>query len=64
MLDVNDAKVQNAIQEGVDRLCKTLDPLFPGYDNGGINSDIAFSIHRLVEAKLVEHNLATDKEEM
>jgi hypothetical protein len=62
MLKLQDEKVQDVIFEAVKAACAKLDEVFPGKDNGGINSNIAGSIEKCIEQELIKWNLAIEED--
>ena len=54
--------INNIIRQAVKAACEILDIRFSGYECGGINSQIAYSIQKEIERQLIEHNLIKETE--
>jgi hypothetical protein len=53
-------KTNYVIHDAVTACCNSLDPHFPGYENGGIDSNMAAAIEKTVRAELLKRDLIRD----
>lgn len=61
MKSVNDDDVQNVVCSAVVAACETLDEEFPGFENGGITSNFAYSLELKIIELLVEDELISNE---